>query len=75
LQLHGDLESVLAAADSITGKVGESLREHRDLAKRNRRLNHLVRDLDFDFQQEDLELGGVNEAAVRESLQSLNSKH
>ncbi len=74
LQLHGDLESVLAAADSITGKVGESLREHQDLAKRNRRLNHLVRDLDFDFQQEDLELGGVNEAAVREVFAKLEFK-
>lgn len=74
LQLHGDLESVLAAADSIAGKVGESLREHQDLAKRNRRLNHLVRDLDFDFQQEDLELGGVNEAAVREVFAKLEFK-
>ena len=74
LQLHGDLEAVLAAAESITGKVGESLREHQDLAKRNRRLNHLVRDLDFDFQQEDLELGGVNEAAVREVFAKLEFK-
>jgi DNA polymerase-1 len=74
LQLHGDLESVLAAADSITGKVGESLREHQELAKRNRRLNHLVRDLDFDFKQEDLELGGVNEAAVREVFAKLEFK-
>ena len=74
LQLHGDLDTVLAAADSITGKVGESLREHQDLAKRNRRLNHLVRDLDFDFKQEDLELGGVNEAAVREVFAKLEFK-
>jgi DNA polymerase-1 len=74
LQLHGDLDTVLAAADSFTGKVGESLREHQDLAKRNRRLNHLVRDLDFDFQQEDLELGGVNEASVREVFAKLEFK-
>ena len=74
LQLHGDLDSVLAAADEITGKVGESLREHRELAIRNRRLNHLVRDLDFDFQQEDLELGGVNESAVREVFAKLEFK-
>ena len=74
LQLHGDLDTVLAAADSIAGKVGESLREHQDLAKRNRRLNHLVRDLDFDFKQEDLELGGVNEAAVREVFAKLEFK-
>jgi DNA polymerase-1 len=74
LQLHGDLNSVLAAAETISGKVGESLREHQDLAKRNRRLNHLVRDLDFDFQQEDLELGGVNEAAVRQVFAKLEFK-
>ncbi len=74
LQLHGDLEAVLAAADSITGKVGQSLREHQNLARRNRRLNHLVRDLEFDFQQEDLELGGVNEAAVRAVFAKLEFK-
>lgn len=74
LQQHGDLSSVLEAADSITGKVGESLREHRELAIRNRRLNHLVRDLDFDFEQGDLELGGVNEAAVREVFAKLQFK-
>ena len=74
LQIHGNLESVLSAADSITGKVGESLREHKELAIRNRRLNHLVRDLDFDFDQTDLELGGVNEEAVREVFAKLQFK-
>jgi DNA polymerase-1 len=74
LQQHGDLSSVLDAADSIAGKVGESLREHRELAIRNRRLNHLVRDLDFDFEQSDLELGGVNEASVREVFAKLQFK-
>ncbi len=74
LQAHGNLEGVLAAADSITGKVGESLREHRDLAMRNRRLNHLVRDLDFDFTQDDLLLGGVDEAQVREVFAKLHFK-
>lgn len=74
LQQHGDLASVLAAADSITGKVGESLREHQELAVRNRRLNHLVRDLDFEFDQADLELTGVNEAAVREVFAKLQFK-
>ena len=74
LQQHGDLASVLAAADSISGKVGESLREHQELAVRNRRLNHLVRDLDFDFDQADLELTGVNESAVREVFAKLQFK-
>ena len=74
LQAHGDLAGVLAAADEITGKVGESLREHRELAVRNRRLNHLVRDLDFDFTQDDLLLGGVDEAQVREVFAKLHFK-
>ncbi|MEY3676799.1 MAG: hypothetical protein RL351_26 [Actinomycetota bacterium] len=74
LQQYGDLQAVLDAADAITGKVGESLREHRELAVRNRRLNHLVRDLDFDFDQNDLELGGVNEDAVRGVFAKLEFK-
>jgi len=74
LQQHGDLETVLAEAANVSGKVGESLREHRDLAVRNRRLNHLVRDLDFDFDQADLELIGVNETAVREVFAKLQFK-
>ena len=74
LQAHGDLAGVLAAAESITGKVGESLREHRELAVRNRRLNHLVRDLDFDFTQDDLVLGGVDETQLREVFAKLHFK-
>lgn len=74
LQAHGDLAGVLAAADEINGKVGESLREHRELAVRNRRLNHLVRDLDFDFTQDDLLLGGVDETQVREVFAKLHFK-
>jgi DNA polymerase-1 len=74
LQQHGDLNGVLAAAEQITGKVGESLREHRELAVRNRRLNHLVRDLDFDFTQDDLSLGAVDEDQVREVFAKLQFK-
>ena len=74
LQQFENLEGVLNAADSITGKVGESLREHRELAVRNRRLNHLIRDLDFDFTREDLTLGGVDETAVREVFAKLHFK-
>ena len=62
----GSLEGVFAAADSIGGKVGESLREHKELAVRNRRLNHLLRDLDLVADFESLRLRGVNEAAVKD---------
>lgn len=74
LQQFNDLAGVLAAAESITGKVGESLREHQALAVRNRRLNHLVRDLNFDFTFDDLELGGVNEEEVRRVFAKLAFK-
>ena len=66
LSEFGSLDAVFAAADSITGKVGESLREHRELAVRNRRLNHLVRDLQLADDFEIFRLKGVNEQAVRE---------
>ena len=72
LQAYETLAGVLAASGEITGKVGESLREHQGLAVRNRELNHLVRDLDFDFKLEELVLTPVNEAAVREEFAKLH---
>lgn len=60
-----NLEAILANSEQIPGKVGESLREHADKAIRNRRLNRLVRDLDFDFAIEDLNSIAVDEAAVK----------
>lgn len=72
LQQFGDLAGVLAAASEITGKVGESLREHQALAVRNRRLNHLVRDLDLGFTFDTLKLDGVNEDEVRKVFAKLH---
>ena len=42
----GDLDEIVARVDEITGKAGESLREHLADVIRNRRINELVRDLD-----------------------------
>lgn len=72
LQQYGDLQSILNAADEIPGKVGESLREYRDLAVRNRRLNHLVRDLEVGHAFDDFSLKPVNEQAVRNSFSKLH---
>lgn len=72
LQTYGDLDSILKAAEKITGKVGESLRDKRDLAIRNRRLNNLVRDLEFDFKITDLQVGPVQEEEVRAVFAKLN---
>jgi DNA polymerase-1 len=72
LQQYGDLQSVLAAENEIPGKVGESLREHRELAVRNRRLNHLVRDLDIGYTFDAFTLKPVDEARVRENFAKLH---
>ena len=74
LQQYGSLQAILDAADQITGKVGESLREHRELAVRNRRLNHLVRDLPFDFEFESLRIRGVNAEQVKSVFAKLHFK-
>jgi len=74
LQQYGSLQAIFDSASEIGGKVGESLREHMQLAVRNRRLNHLVRDLDFDFKFDELEITGVNEDKVREVFKKLHFK-
>lgn len=43
----GSLDELLLRADQVPGKVGESLRAHRDDVTRNRRLNALVTTLDL----------------------------
>lgn len=74
LQQYGNLQGVLDAAEEINGKVGESLREHRELAVRNRRLNHLVRDLDLPLTHDDMILGSVDEERVRDVFSKLHFK-
>ncbi|WP_434621385.1 DNA polymerase I [Arthrobacter sp. A5] len=45
INLYGGLDGILANIGSIGGKAGDALREHEESVKRNRRLNHLLRDL------------------------------
>lgn len=74
LQTYGDLDTILAKAEEIPGKVGESLRENSNEAIRNRRLNHLVRDLDLGLDFESLRLTSVDEASVRKVFTKLHFK-
>ncbi len=53
--LYGDLTGVVANADQIKGKAGESFRAHLDGVLRNRRLNQLIRDLALPKTPDDLE--------------------
>ncbi|MDO5735510.1 MAG: DNA polymerase I [Propionibacteriaceae bacterium] len=44
---YDGLDNIVARAEQIKGKAGESLRAHLDSVVRNRRLNALVRDLEL----------------------------
>jgi DNA polymerase I len=74
LQQHGDLKTILEHAADVPGKVGESLREHSELALRNRRLNHLIRDLDMGVAFEALRLTAVDESQVRAAFSKMHFK-
>ncbi len=71
LQEHHTLEAILDSVDSIGGKVGESLREHKQEAIRNRRLNRLVRDLELPVTLDDLKIEGVNQDEVKRVFSNL----
>jgi len=43
----GSLEEILARADEVPGKAGESLRAHLEQVALNRRINHLLRDVEL----------------------------
>ena len=54
ITLYGGLDGVLAAAGQITGKAGESLREHLDQVRVNRVLNAAVTDVELPLGVADL---------------------
>jgi DNA polymerase-1 len=51
---YGSLDGLVAKADEITGKAGQSLRDNLDDVLRNHRLNGLVCDLELDKTVEEL---------------------
>ncbi|MCU1578703.1 MAG: polA [Rhodoglobus sp.] len=71
---YGSLDAVLENADKITGAVGEKLREQKDRAIRNRRLNHLVTDVELPLGPADLERQPLDVPAVREIFDKLQFK-
>ncbi len=66
LTQFGSLDELLAKADEIGGVVGGNLREHIDDVRRNRRLNHLLRDLELPVGPADLEVQPIDAQAVRD---------
>lgn len=59
------LDNVIAQADQIGGKKGEALRENIPAVLRNRRLNHLLRDMDLPVAPQDLQIVGGDREGVR----------
>lgn len=68
---YGGLEGILEHLDAIGGKAGESLRANVDQVKRNRRLNHLLRDLDLPVNMEAMSLRPPDRDAVEELFDAL----
>lgn len=54
LTQFGSLDALVADVESVTGKAGQSLRDHLDNVLRNQRINALVRDLDLPVPVADL---------------------
>ncbi|MBS3177996.1 MULTISPECIES: DNA polymerase I [unclassified Pseudoclavibacter] len=71
LAQYGSLQGILDHADEIGGKVGESFREHRENAVRNRKLNRLVDDVELPVAPDQLTRGSIDADAVREIFTKL----
>ena len=70
---YGSLESLLEHADEIKGVAGGNLRDQRERAIRNRRLNRLVDDVELPYGPGDFERQPIDVPAVREVFsQKLN---
>jgi len=72
INLYDGLDGVIAHADQIKGKAGQSLRDHLDDVMRNRRLNHLLTDLDLGVApRDDLRITGADRAGLARVFEAL----
>ena len=71
LGLYGDLDGILAHAEEIKGVVGQNLRDGRENAVRNRKLNQLVRDVELDVEIAELESHPIDLESVRPIFERL----
>ncbi|PDQ34761.1 MAG: DNA polymerase I [Candidatus Lumbricidophila eiseniae] len=74
LEKYGDLAGILAHAEEITGVVGQNLRDQKENAIRNRRLNELVRDVPLEVTLDELAACPINLAAVTPVFERLEFK-
>ena len=74
LQQYGSLDALVAHADEIKGKVGESLREHLAQLELSRRLVTIKCDVPLDMKPEQLQRRAPDNEALREWFQRLEFK-
>ncbi|MGL5406089.1 MAG: DNA polymerase I [Propionibacteriaceae bacterium] len=74
LASYDGLENLLARADEVPGKAGESLRQHLEDVQRNRRLNALLRNLELPVLVTQLERQSWDQEAVAEVFGELEFK-
>ena len=68
---YGGLDGVVAHADEIKGKAGDSLREHLAGVMRNYQLNYLLTDLELPVAPEELTWPGWDREAVHRVFDAL----
>jgi len=68
---YGGLEGILARAEEVPGKAGENLRAHLDQVALNRRLNHLLRDVELPLGPAELEARPWDRDALEEIMDVL----
>jgi len=71
---YGSLEKLLAQADDLSGKAGQSLRDSLDNVRRNRELTQLISSVPLDFTVDALSWQGVDEAAISPLFETLEFK-
>ena len=68
---YDGLEGILASADQVPGKAGESLRDNLDQVRLNRQLNALLTDLELPLGPEDLAVRPWDRPALHAILEEL----
>ena len=71
---YGSLTELINHAEEISGKVGDSLREHLEQVKLNRKMTELVKDVKIDCQISDLIAMPVNTDEVNRVFNELEFK-
>lgn len=68
---YGNLDSLLAHADEIKGKAGNSFRERLDQVRMNRTLTEMVKDLELPYAPDQLERKSADASAIASKFDEL----